>query len=103
MTPSVTRLLRALVDGDAAALESALHDDVAFVQGDGTEHRGRDAVLAMFTRTDDAAEARYAVVAEHDAAVTVELTIPGVPGALRFGLHGELRGARLALVRVHVG
>jgi hypothetical protein len=91
-------LLRVLVEGDARAVAEALHADVVFVQGDGTEHRGVDAVVAMFTEADGAV--RYAVVAVETAAVRVELTVPGMPGAVRFTLYGVSEAGQLVQVRV---
>lgn len=98
MSDETTALLRVLVEGDAAAVAGALHADVVFVQGDGTEHRGAEAVLAIFAGGD--ASVRYAVAAAEPAAVRVELTVPGVPGAVRFALHGTSLAGRLVRVRV---
>lgn len=98
MSDEAAALLRVLVEGDALAVAAALHADVVFVQGDGTEHRGADAVLAMFTDADGSV--RYAVVAVEAAAVRVELTAPGMPGAVRFTLYGVSEGGRLVWVRV---
>ncbi|MDB4928450.1 MAG: hypothetical protein JWM10_934 [Myxococcaceae bacterium] len=98
MSDETRALLRVLVEGDARAVAEALHADVVFVQGDGTEHRGADVVVAMFERGDDGA--RYAVVAAEGASVRVELTVMGMPGAVRFTLHGAAESGRLVVVRV---
>jgi hypothetical protein len=98
MSDETRALLRALVEGDARAVAAALHDEVVFVQGDGTEHRGAGAVVAMFERGDGGA--RYAVVAAEGAWVRVELTVQGIPGAVRFTLHGAAESGRLVAVRV---
>lgn len=98
MSDETTALLRRLVEGDALSVAEALHADVVFVQGDGTEHRGAEGVLAMFSGSDG--DVRYAVVAVETAAVRVELTVPGMPGSVRFTLHGTSVGGRLVRVRV---
>ncbi|MDO9015784.1 MAG: nuclear transport factor 2 family protein [Deltaproteobacteria bacterium] len=98
MSDEAAALLRVLVEGDTSAVAEALHADVVFVQGDGTEHRGAEAVVAMFTRADGSV--RYAVVAVEAAAVRVELTVPGMPGAVRFTLCGMSEAGRLVRVRV---
>jgi|GEM_PF-1603225 len=98
MSDETTTLLRVLVEGDARSVAEALHADVVFVQGDGTEHRGADVVVAMFSGSDG--EVRYAVVAVESAAVRVELTVPGIPGAVRFTLRGASESGRLVRVRV---
>ena len=86
MSDETAALLRLLVEGDVAAVAAALHADVVFVQGDGTEHRGADVVLAMFSG--GAGDVRYAVLAVEASAVRVELSVPGIPGAVRFSLFG---------------
>ena len=83
MSDEAAALLRVLVEGDARAVAEALHADVVFVQGDGTEHRGAEAVVAVGA-----------------AAVRVELTVPGMPGAVRFTLYGMSEAGRLVRVRV---
>lgn len=98
MSDETAALLRVLVEGDARAVAEALHAEVVFVQGDGTQHRGADVVMAMFVAGDG--DARYAVVAVEAAAVRVELTVPGLPGAVRFTLYGATAGGRLVRVRV---
>jgi len=98
MSDETTALLRLLVEGDARSVAEVLHADVVFVQGDGTEHRGADVVVAMFSSSDS--EVRYAVVAVESGAVRVELTVPGMPGAVRFALHGVCEAGRLVRVRV---
>lgn len=98
MSDETAALLRVLVEGDAPAVAEALHADVVFVQGDGAEHRGAEGVLAMFSGSDG--DVRYAVVAVETAAVSVELTVPGMPGAVRFTLRGTSVGGRLVRVRV---
>jgi hypothetical protein len=100
MSDETRALLRVLVEGDARAVTDALHADVVFVQGDGTEHRGAEVVVAMFTRGDDGT--RYAVVAAEGASVQIELTVAGIPGAMRFTLHGAAVAGRLVAVRVEV-
>ena len=52
----------------------------------------------MFSGSDG--EVRYAVVAIESASVRVELTVPGIPGAMRFTLHGASEAGRLVRVRV---
>ena len=83
MSDETTALLRVLVEGDARSVAEALHADVVFVQGDGTEHRGAEVVVAI-----------------ESASVPVELTVPGIPGAVRFTLHGASEAGRLVRVRV---
>ena len=98
MSDETTGLLRVLVEGDARAVAEALHADVVFVQGDGTEHRGAEVVVAMFAGGDG--DVRYAVVAWEAAALRIELTAPGIPGAVRFTLYGTSEAGRLVRVRV---
>ena len=98
MSDETTALLRVLVEGDARAVAEALHADVVFVQGDGTEHRGAEVVVAMFAGGDG--EVRYAVVASEVAALRIELTAPGIPGAMRFTLYGTSEAGLLVRVRV---
>lgn len=99
MSDGTASRLRALVEGDAAAVSAALHADVVFVQGDGTEHRGAEAVLAVFAASGEEG-VRYTVVAVADRAVEVELTVAGIAGAVRFTLRGTSEAGRLSRVRV---
>ena len=98
MSDETARRLRALVEGDARAVAEALHADVVFVQGDGTMHRGVEAVLAVFAGGDGGV--RYAVVAAVEGAVEVELTVEGLAGAMRFTLRGVSEGGLLVRVLV---
>ena len=92
MSDETAALLRVLVEGEADAVADALHAEVVFVQGDGTEHRGAGVVLAMFAGGDRSV--RYEVLASGVAAVRVELTVPGMPGAVRFTLYGASEAGR---------
>ena len=98
MSDETATLLRVLVEGDVAEVAAALHAEVVFVQGDGTEHRGADVVLAMFAGGEDGV--RYAVYSVEAAAVRVELTVSGMPGAVRFSLYGVSEAGQLVRVRV---
>lgn len=91
-------LLRVLIEGGAAEVAAVLHDDVHFRQGDGTVHRGRAAVLAMFGRSERGV--RYEVVETAHGTVRVAMSVPGVPGAIGFLLCGRAAGGQLVEVWV---
>ncbi len=91
-------LLRVLVEGGAAEVAAALHDEVHFRQGDGTVHRGRAAVLAMFGRSERGV--RYDVVETAHGTVRVAMSVPGVPGSISFLLCGRAADGRLIEVWV---
>lgn len=94
----VTMLLRVLVEGDAGAVAGVLHEEVRFRQGDGTVHRGRAAVLAMFDRSEQGT--RHRVVGDGHNTVRVAVEVPGVAGAFSFLLCGRADGDRLVEVWV---
>lgn len=94
----VTTLLRVLVEGDAAAVAAVLDEEVRFRQGDGTVHRGRAAVLAMFERSEKSTRHRV-VGAGHDT-VRVAVEVPGLAGAFSFLLCGRAEGGCLVEVWV---
>jgi hypothetical protein len=92
------RLLRVLVEGEPADVAAALHEKVHFRQGDGTVHRGRAAVLAMFERSERAV--RYAVTEAAHGTVRVTMSVPGVPTTFSFLLCGRSEGEQLVEVWV---
>ncbi len=94
----VAKLLSALVEREGDELIAALHDEVRFRQGDGTVHRGRSAVLAMFERSER--KVRYRVVATSFDTVRVAMEVPGVPGAFSFLLCGRAEEGKLIEVWV---
>lgn len=93
-----SKLLRVLIEREGAEVAASLHEGVWFRQADGTVHEGREAVLAMFARSDR--EARYSVIDETHDTVRVALEVPGVPGAFSFELCGRAEGAVLVEVWV---
>ncbi|MEI8254144.1 MAG: hypothetical protein WCJ30_00560 [Deltaproteobacteria bacterium] len=94
-TLSVGRLLDALVAAangraDAASL---LHERVTLHRLDGVRLEGREAVIdAVVTR---GTEARFRVLSTRVDALVVALEIEGVPGRLRFEMHGTVLEGRL--------
>ena len=92
------KLLRVLVDGGPAAVAAVLHEDVHFRQGDGTVHRGREAVLSMFGKSERGV--RYAVVEESFGTIRVAMSVPGVPTHFSFLLCGRAVDDRLVEVWV---
>ena len=91
-------LLIALVERSHDEVATLLHERVRFRQGDGTEHHGSEAVLAMFSRSERSV--RYTVVASTDDAVRVALEVPGVAERFSFLLCGRVEEARLIEVWV---
>lgn len=91
-------LLRVLVEGDAAAVAAVLHEEVHFRQGDGAVHRGREAVLTMFGKSERGV--RYAIVEEAFGTVRVAMSVPGVPTLFTFLLCGRSIDDRLVEVWV---
>lgn len=92
------RLLRLLVEGEIEEIAAVLHDDVSFRQGDGSVHRGRGAVLAMFGRSDESV--CYEVLETAHGTVRVAMSVPGVPGSISFLLCGRTSGGQLVEVWV---
>ncbi len=95
---SVAALLRVLVEREGDEVAAVLHERVHFRQADGTVHRGRGAVLEMFSRSDNGA--RYSVAAAAFDTVRVLIEVPGVPGAFSFLLCGRVEEG--ALIEVWV-
>lgn len=91
-------LLRVLIEASAAEVAEVLHDNVHFRQGDGTVHRGRGAVLAMFAKSERGV--RYEVVEEALGTVRVAMSVPGVPTRFTFLLCGRADGGKLVEVWV---
>lgn len=98
---STAELLAVLLDGDPAEVTAVLHEAVVFEKADGAVFRGRAEVLAMFSRSEGGAT--YRVLARDEDALVVEMSVPGVPGELRFLLEGECLNGVLLVVRVAVG
>jgi len=92
------RLLRVLIEGGEAEVAAALHEDVHFRQGDGTVHRGKAAVLAMFGRSERGVE--YVVAEASLGTLQVTMSAPGVPTHFSFLLGGRAEGDRLVEVWV---
>jgi len=93
-----TTLLRVLVEGKRAEVAAVLHEDVRFRQGDGSVHRGREAVLTVFDRSDPGV--RYEVLEEAHGTVRVALHVEGVSGGVSFLLCGRAVQGRLVEVWV---
>ena len=92
------QLLRVLIEGGAAEVAEVLHEEVHFRQGDGTVHRGRAAVLAMFGRSERGVQ--YAVSEASLGTLQVTMSVPGVPTRISFLLCGRAEGDRLVEVWV---
>jgi hypothetical protein len=93
-----TELLVTLVEREGDDVMAILHERVHFRQGDGTIHKGRDAVLALFQRSER--DVRYTIVARAMGTVRVKLEVPDVPGSVSFLLCG--RSEQQQLVEVWV-
>jgi hypothetical protein len=93
-----TELLVTLVERDGEDVTAVLHEHVQFRQGDGSVHKGRNAVLALFQRSEH--DVRYTVVARSMGTVRVKLEVSGVPGSVSFLLCG--RSEQQQLVEVWV-
>jgi hypothetical protein len=91
-------LLIALVERSNEEVAAVLHERVRFRQGDGTEHHGSEAVLAMFARSERGV--RYTVVDVAGDAVRVVIEVPGVSERFSFLLCGRVEEARLVEVWV---
>jgi hypothetical protein len=92
------RLLRVLIEGGPAEVAAVLHEEVHFRQGDGTVHRGREAVLAMFGRSERGV--RYEVTEAAHGTLRVVMSVPGVPTRFGFLLCGRADDERLVEVWV---
>jgi len=92
------RLLRVLIEGGATEVAAALHEDVHFRQGDGTVHRGRAAVLAMFGRSERGVQ--YVVAEASLGTLRVTMSVPGMPTRFSFLLRGRAEDDRLVEVWV---
>lgn len=101
MKPTVRQCLTALVEADAPSLDAWLHEDIVFVQGDGTRWQGRAAVQELFAKSEEGVS--YAVVAWRYDALTVALRVKGVDGELRFDLRGRCEDHKLVWVTVETG
>lgn len=78
-----------------------LHPRVVLRRLDASEVHGREAVLAVLAGSEEGA--RHRVVDVVGDALQVELHVPGVPGALRFGLRGQAVAGRIIEVVVTPG
>ena len=95
-------LLAILVGSHGAdAICAALHPDVVLRRGDGSEIIGRVAVMAMFQQSNNGV--RYRMVDAHNGVLGVAMSVPGMPGELRFSLRGEVIEGVLITIEVRVG
>lgn len=101
MSDALTEQLRVLVEGEVLAMARVLHPRVVLRRLDASEVRGREAVLEVLAGTEQGV--RHRVVDAVGDELRVELLVPGVPGALRFGLRGQAVAGRIIEVIVTSG
>lgn len=97
---SVGALLDALIAAanKRADVASLLHEHVTLHRLDGVVLEGREAVLdAVVTR---GTEARFRVLSARVDALVIALEIDGVPGQLRFEMHGTVLEGQLHEIRM---
>lgn len=98
MSDALREMLRAAIEGDAARLPRVLHPRVRLRRMDGTDVRGRQAVLSALAAEQPGS--RYAFEAPLEDGWALALRVEGVEGALRFTLRGRCRQGRLEEIAV---
>ncbi|MEZ4392861.1 MAG: hypothetical protein R3A48_17380 [Polyangiales bacterium] len=93
MSDALREMLRAAIEGDAAALARVLHPRVRLRRMDGADVLGRQAVLSALAVAQPGSG--YAFEAPLPDGWALSLRVEGVPGALRFTLRGRCRQGRL--------